>query len=77
MRPLKAHVHNGRLKLDEPTDLPDGTELDLVPIADDSDDLDDEERRLLHEALARSEEDVKAGRVVPWEKVLANLRSRR
>jgi predicted transcriptional regulator len=51
--------------------------LDLVPIADDSDDLDDEERRLLHEALARSEEDVKAGRVVPWEKVLANLRSRR
>ena len=24
MQPLKAHVHNGRLVLDEPTDLPEG-----------------------------------------------------
>jgi hypothetical protein len=28
---LKAHVKNGRLVLDEPTDLPEGTEVDLVP----------------------------------------------
>jgi len=24
MQPMKAHVHNGRLVLDEPTDLPEG-----------------------------------------------------
>jgi hypothetical protein len=27
---VRAHVRNGRLIVDEPTDLPDGTELDLV-----------------------------------------------
>jgi hypothetical protein len=32
MLPLKAHVKNGRLVLDEPTDLPEGDEIDLVPL---------------------------------------------
>jgi hypothetical protein len=78
MKPLRARVRDGRLKLDEPTDLPEGTELELVPLGDDWDDLDDEDRRRLDEALAASEEDVKAGRVVPWEEVLAGLaRARR
>ena len=31
-RIYKAHVRNGRLLLDEPTDLPEGTEVDLVPL---------------------------------------------
>jgi len=66
MQPLKAHVRNGRLVLDTPTDLPDGTEVELVP-ADAWDSLDDEDRRKLHEALIRSEGDVRAGRVVPAE----------
>src|SRR3712207_1585864 len=30
MQSLKAHVHNGRLVLDEPTDLPEGEEVELV-----------------------------------------------
>lgn len=29
---LKAHVHEGRLLLDEPTQLPEGTEVDLLPL---------------------------------------------
>jgi len=29
MQPLKAHVRNGRLVLDEPTDLPEGKEVQL------------------------------------------------
>ena len=29
MQPLKAHVKNGRLVLDEPTDLPKGEEIEL------------------------------------------------
>ena len=52
MQLLKAHVHNGRLLLDEPTDLPDGevVYLQLVEglVADGVDDLDDEERAALH-----------------------------
>jgi hypothetical protein len=29
---LKACVHNGRLLVDEPTQLPEGTEIDLLPL---------------------------------------------
>ena len=57
---MKATARNGRLRLGEPTDLPEGTEVDLVPA--DGDDLDEDERRRLHEALAESEEDAAAGR---------------
>ena len=71
---LRAKVQNGRLTLDEPTDLPEGVEVELEPV--DADDLDDEDRRRLHEALAESEEDVRAGRVYPAEEVLAELRQR-
>ena len=31
MTPLKARVKNGRLVLDEPTDLPEGDVVELVP----------------------------------------------
>jgi hypothetical protein len=30
MQPLQAHVRNGRLVLDEPTDLPEGEIVELV-----------------------------------------------
>jgi hypothetical protein len=49
MRALKAHVRAGRLVLDEPTDLPEGTEVELTVVEDD--DLGPEERARLHEAL--------------------------
>ena len=51
MTPLKARVRNGRLILDEPTQLPEGTELELVPI-DSWDDLTDADRRALHRAIS-------------------------
>ena len=69
---LKARVQNGRLVLDEPTDLPEGTEVELVSM-DDWDNLDDDDRRRLHEALAASEDDVADGRVRPAAEVLAEL----
>ena len=75
MSDLKARVKNGRLVLDEVTDLPEGTEVDLVP-ADWWDDLADEDRRKLEDALARSEQDLEAGRVIPAEDMLRRLRSR-
>lgn len=67
-------MHNGRLLLDEPTDLPDGAEVQLVPV--DGDDLDDDDRRQLHAALAESEADESAGRTYPADEVLADLRER-
>jgi hypothetical protein len=46
-------VKAGRLVLDEPVDLPEGTVVELLPIAQ-GDDLDDEDRTRLHAAPERS-----------------------
>ena len=76
MGPLRARVEKGRLVLDEPTSLPDGTVVDLV--ADDGgDDLTDEERRALHEALSKSWESAKAGGLRAGSAILGELRPRR
>jgi len=75
MQPLKAHVHNGRLVLDEPTDLPDGTEVRLI-VADEEDELDDEERARLHESLRRSMAQARAGQLIDADEVIGKLLSR-
>lgn len=74
MNALRAHVENGRVVLDEPMDLPDGTPLNIVPM-NDGDDLDDEERAELHAALGEAEEDIAAGRVVTEDEVWATSRA--
>lgn len=75
MNAVKAHVKNGRIVVDEPTDLPDGTELYLVPLEDD-DDMDDAERvallRSIDEGLAASD----ANDVVDFASVVASLGTR-
>ena len=70
---LRAHVRNGRLVLDEPTDLPEGTEVELT-LADDVDDLDDEQRARLHEAIAASRAEIERGERVSVEDVRKRLR---
>lgn len=70
---LKARVQNGRFVVDEPTELPEGTELDLLPL-DPGDWLDPEDRAALHRALAASQEDVERGRLVDAEEVLREPR---
>jgi hypothetical protein len=70
---LKAHVRAGRLVLDEPTDLPEGSEVALV-LADEGDALDDADRERLHAALRRSAEQFQAGHGIPAEQALARLR---
>ena len=75
MQPLKAHVQNGRLVLDEPTDLPEGEVVYLVPM-DPGDDLDDEERAALHAELAASIAEAKAGELIDADVVMAELRAR-
>ena len=71
---LKARVKNGRLVLDEPTNLPEGAEIELVP-ADDEDDLDDAERAELHQAIEEGLADMKAGRTVDAKEAIARLRN--
>lgn len=71
---LKAKVQKGRLVLDEPTDLPEGTEVDLLPL-DPGDWLDDDDRKALHQALDQSEADVAAGRLVDADVVLKETHS--
>lgn len=71
---LKAHVHDGRLLFDEPTQLPEGTEVELLPL-DPGDWLDLKDREALHRALAASQEDVEAGRLFDAEEVLRDLRA--
>lgn len=68
---MKARVHNGRFVVEQATDLPEGTEVELVLV--DGDDLDEDERRLLHEALAESERDLIAGRIHSAAGVLAEV----
>lgn len=70
---IKARVHAGRLVVDEPTNLPEGTELELLPL-DPGDWLDDEDRAALHAALAQSRADVEAGRLLDAAEVLEGLR---
>lgn len=71
---VKARVHAGRLVLDEPTDLPDGTEIELLPL-DPGDWLDDADRAALHEALRQSESDVATSRLISAEEILKELRA--
>lgn len=71
---LKAMVRAGRLVFDEPVDLPDGTEVEMLPLIS-GDWLDETDRAALHQALQDSEADVAAGRVVDAEEVLKELRS--
>ena len=76
MSPLRARVEKGRLILDEPMTLPDETVIELVA-HDEGDDLTDEERRALHDALSASWASAQAGRLRPASEILSELRQRR
>ncbi len=72
---ITALVRDGRLVVDTPTDLPEGTTVTLLSL-DPGDWLDDTDRAALHRALGRSESDVAAGRLVDAGEVLRELKSR-
>lgn len=72
---LRAIVRDGRLIVDEPTALPEGTIVDLV-LDDEGDDLDEAERAALHAHLDASWNESERGNVVPADEVLAELRRR-
>ncbi len=76
MGPIRARVKNGRLIVDMPTNLPEGTVLDLV-IDDEGDDLSPEERKALHAEIRRSIREAEKGLTRPAAEVLGELRRRR
>ena len=59
MHARQIQVKNGRLLLDEPTDLPDGAEVEVLVI---DDELTPADRAELHASLDRALEDSDAGR---------------
>ncbi len=79
MQPLRAHVHNGRILLDEPTDLPEGEVIELLPVdevlAAGGDHLDDEDRAALHRELEASVAEMKSGQLIDADDVLSELRA--
>lgn len=60
--------------LDEPTDLPDGIEVELVFA--DGDQLDADERRDLYGALLEGSDELDAGQGEDLDKVIAELEAR-
>lgn len=75
MRRLIARVQAGRLVLDTPTDLPDGTEVELEPVSDLE--LTPEERERLDAAIDESAAQAARGEVVSADEALRRLRARR
>ena len=75
MSAIRARVENGRLLLDEPTTLPEGTVLDLV-VDDEGDTLDEADRAALDASISRAWSQVQAGKALPANEVLAKLRGR-
>ena len=65
MHARKIQVKNGRLVLDEATELPDGAEVEVLVI---DDELTADERAELHASLDRALDDSDAGRAMDaWE----------
>jgi len=84
MHAPKIRVENGRIKLDEPTDLPNGTELYLLVSAEQLDDvvllqddgLDGDEREELLKAIDESLEEADVGKVEDFSKLIAEMRQK-
>lgn len=76
MLPLLTHVKNGRIVVDEPTDLPDGTPIVVAVEEDDLGDLTPEERSELDAVLDAGIADMRAGRVVEGDEIVRRLLAR-
>ena len=74
MRVLKAHVKGGQLVVDEPVDLPEGSEVRVALV---DDEMDDAERAELETALEESEGELDAGRGLSEDEFWARLRALR
>jgi hypothetical protein len=71
MMMVRGRVRNGRLVVDEPTDLPEGTEVELEAVEHERWDLTAEQREELKARLAGAER----GELVPGADVFARSRA--
>lgn len=78
MKGLKARVRDGHFVIDEPTDLPEGTEVELQLVAPEDPwaDMDPEERAELEEEIEAGYRDLENGDVVDAREFLAQLRAK-
>ena len=74
MQALKAVVKNGRLVLDEPTKLPEGTEVELLSV-DDS--IDPDARARLLQSIEDGFADIERGDHMDAFEFVARLRAKR
>ena len=72
---ITATVRDGRIVVNAPTELPEGTTVTLLPL-DPGDWLDEADRAALHQALGQSEADIAAGRLVDAAEILRELKAR-
>ncbi len=73
MEALRALVRNGRLVMDEATELPEGTEVRLIVVEDE---LDEGERTELDAALREGITEMRAGKTVDGPEAITRLRAR-
>jgi len=72
---IRGSVVDGKLVVDQPTDLPEGTVVDLV-VDDGGDDLSPDEVARLNSTLAASAQQARARQVTDAASVLEALRDR-
>lgn len=76
MQALRAQVRNGRIVVDEATDLPEGTHVELQLVALDSTaDMSADERAAFLRELDESSAEADAGKLIDAAEVLAKLRA--
>jgi len=73
---VRARVIKGRLVVDQPTPLPEGTVLDLV-VDDEGTPLTPAERRAINASIDRAWLSAQAGKLRPATALIAKLRQRR
>ena len=71
MTVIKAMVRNGRIVVDEPTNLPDGHEVELCVLNDDG--MSEDERRRLHASISRGIRDGRVGRERDFDSFMDEL----
>ncbi len=70
---LRGHVESGRIVVDEPVDLPDGTEVEIA-VAD-ADDMTPEERAEVEASIDLGLEQAARGETITAEELLRRLRT--
>jgi hypothetical protein len=73
-RTVQGRVSGGRLQVDEPVDLPEGAQVELI-IVDSEDGLEDDDRAQLHAAIDEAEAELARGEGIPLGDVLDEARA--